>query len=108
MIYELRVYYAMPGRLPDLIKRFEDVTLKIWDKNQIKQVGFWTDLIGTSSQKLTYMLAWDSLADREHKWNTFYADKEWIEAKAETEKSGTLVSNVENSILKPTSYSALK
>ena len=28
MIYEMRVYEAVPGRLPDIIKRFETKTLK--------------------------------------------------------------------------------
>ena len=31
MIYELRVYRCLPGRLPALIKRFEDKTLQLWD-----------------------------------------------------------------------------
>ena len=46
MIYEMRVYRCVPGRLPALLKRFQDVTLKIWDKHGIKQAGFWTTLIG--------------------------------------------------------------
>ena len=31
MIYELRVYHCVPGRLPDLLKRFDTITLKIWN-----------------------------------------------------------------------------
>ena len=31
MIYELRIYHAVPGRLPDLLKRFDTITLKIWE-----------------------------------------------------------------------------
>jgi hypothetical protein len=30
MIHELRIYHCMPGRLPDLHKRFETVTLKLF------------------------------------------------------------------------------
>ena len=26
MLYELRTYYAMPGRLPDISRRFADIT----------------------------------------------------------------------------------
>jgi hypothetical protein len=29
MLYEMRIYHCMPGRLPDLNKRFEAVTLII-------------------------------------------------------------------------------
>ncbi len=46
MIYEMRSYRAMPGRLPDLIKRFDTITLKLFDKHGIKQAGFWTTEVG--------------------------------------------------------------
>ena len=81
MIYELRVYHCVPGRLPNLLKRFETITLKIWEKHGIKQAGFWTVLCGESNQALYYLLAFDSLADREKKWNTFQSDPEWIAAR---------------------------
>ena len=58
MIYELRVYRCLPGRLPALINRFANVTLKLWEKHGIKQACFWTTLVGPSSQELTYILVW--------------------------------------------------
>ena len=60
MIYETRVYRCLPGRLPALLKRFETVTLKLWEKHGIKQAGFFTTLVGESNQELTYLLAWES------------------------------------------------
>ena len=45
MIYEMRIYYCVPGKLPDLLKRFDTITLKLWEKHQIRQAGFWTTLI---------------------------------------------------------------
>ena len=47
MIYELRVYNCVPGRLPDLLKRFETMTLPLWQKHRIQQAGFWTVAIGS-------------------------------------------------------------
>ena len=108
MIYETRVYRCLPGRLPALLKRFETITLKLWEKHGIKQAGFFTTLIGESNQELTYYLAWDSLADRDKKWTAFQADPEWISARAETEKNGAIVARVENQILQPTSFSSVK
>jgi hypothetical protein len=108
MIYELRVYHCVPGRLPALLKRFETITLKIWERHGIKQAGFWTVLVGESNQVLYYLLAWDSLADREKKWNAFMADPEWLTKRAETEKDGAIVARVENSILAPTAFSSVK
>ena len=64
MIYEMRVYRCVPGRLPALLNRFANITLKIWERHGIKQAGFFTTVIGDSNQELTYFLQWDSLADR--------------------------------------------
>jgi len=78
MIMEMRVYRCLPGRLPALMKRFVTLTLKLWEKHGIKQAGFFTTLIGTSNNELTYFVAWDSLAERDKKWNAFQADPEWM------------------------------
>lgn len=108
MIHELRVYYCVPGRLPNLLKRFETITLKLWEKHGIKQAGFWTVLIGESNQALYYLLEWESMADREKKWNAFQSDPAWISARSETEKDGAIVAKVVNSLLQPTSFSSVK
>ncbi|MGT2438409.1 NIPSNAP family protein [Bradyrhizobium betae] len=108
MIYEMRVYRCLPGRLPALLKRFEAVTLKLWEKHGIKQAGFFTTLIGESNQELTYFLAWDSLADREAKWGKFMTDPDWMKARAESEADGQIVANIVSQILTPTAFSSVK
>lgn len=108
MIYELRVYHCVPGRLPALLKRFEGTTLGLWKKHGIRQAGFWTVMIGDSNQDLYYLLQWESLAEREKKWGAFFADPEWQAARAESERDGAIVASVSNSILQPTSFSSLK
>ena len=108
MIYEMRVYRCIPGRLPALLKRFETITLKIWEKHGIRQAGFFTTLIGESNQELTYFLAWESLAEREKKWTAFQADPEWIDARAKTEADGQIVGNIVSQLLVPTAFSAVK
>jgi hypothetical protein len=40
MIYELRIYHCLPGRLPALIKRFETVTMRLFEKHGFRQGGF--------------------------------------------------------------------
>ncbi len=108
MIYETRVYRCLPGRLPALLKRFETTTLKLWDKHGIRQAGFFTTMVGESSLDLTYMLAWESLAEREQKWTAFMTDPNWIAARAKTEESGQIVSNITNQLLMPTAFSSVK
>ena len=108
MIYEMRIYRCLPGRLPALLKRFETTTTKLWDKHGIKQAGFFTTVIGESNQDLTYFLAWESLADREKKWAAFQSDPEWIAARAQTEADGQIVDNIVSQLLAPTSFSSVK
>jgi hypothetical protein len=108
MIHELRVYHCLPGRLPALLQRFENVTLRLWDRHGIRQAGFWTVGIGESNQALYYLLAWESLAERETRWNAFIADPEWLAARAESERDGPILERVANQILIPTAFSAVK
>jgi len=53
-------------------------------------------------------LKWDSLADREKKWNAFFVDPEWTEARANSEKDGPINERVANMFLSPTKFSALQ
>ena len=108
MIYELRVYTALPGRLPALLKRFETQTLRIWEKHGIRQAGFWTTVIGSSNQELTYLVAWESMGERQTKWTAFQNDPEWHKARDESEADGQIVANVASSFLTPTSFSNVK
>jgi len=108
MIYEMRVYRCVPGRLPALLKRFENTTLKLWEKHGLRPVGFFTTLVGESNQELTYFLAWESLAEREKKWGAFQSDPDWITARAKTEEDGQIVGNIVNQMLAPTAFSAMK
>ena len=108
MVHELRIYRCLPGRLPALLNRFETITLPIWQRHGIRQAGFWTTLIGQSNQELTYLLQWQSLAERETKWTAFQTDPEWLSKRAETEKDAQIVDNIVSQLLVPTSFSAVK
>ena len=108
MIHELRIYRCLPGRLPALLKRFETITLNLWARHGIRQAGFWTTIIGESNQELTYLLAWESLAERETKWAAFQSDPEWLAKRAETEADGQIVANIVSQLLQPTGFSAVK
>lgn len=108
MLHELRIYRCLPGRLPNLLARFETVTLDIWARHGIRQAGFWTTVIGPSNNELTYLLAWDSMAEREQKWTAFQSDPEWIEKRAVTERDGPIVANIETAFLQPTAFSSVK
>ncbi len=107
MIYEWRVYDTIPGRLPLLHKRFAEHTLRLFEKHGIKSIGYWEEIVGQNN-RLVYLLAFESLADRERKWEAFQNDPEWIQVRNETERDGPINAKVTNRILKPTPYSPLK
>ncbi len=104
MLYESRIYYTVPGRLPALNDRFANHTMGFFKQHGIGMLGFWTDEIGTSN-RLTYILTFDSMADREAKWSTFQADTGWQEVRAKTEADGPIVAQVQNSFMRLTPYS---
>ena len=107
MIYELRIYDVVPGKLQALNDRFANITLGYFEKHGIKSVAYWTDVIGISN-RLTYLLAFEDLAHRDKAWAAFAADPERIAAFAETERDGPLVARVENKIMRPTAYSPMQ
>lgn len=108
MIFEQRIYYCLPGRLPALLKRFETTTLPLWKRFGIRQAGFWTYEVGPSNHTLIYLLAWESLADREAKWTAFQSDPEWLKERAASEADGPILERIENAFLKPTKFSSVR
>ncbi len=108
MIYELRIYTANTGKMPALQARFRDHTTALFEKHGIKNVGYWTNVIGGRSDELWYMLGYEDLAQRQAAWAAFSADPDWQKARAESEKDGPLVHHIENRIMNPTDFSPLK
>ncbi len=47
MLYELRVYTAVPGKLPELHARFRDHTNRLFAKHGFKR-SYWVNAIGPS------------------------------------------------------------
>ena len=107
MLYELRIYEIPAGKMKDINDRFANHTTRIWERMGIRPVGFWENIIGPSNV-LTYMLAWESLAERERKWEIFTHDPEWIKVATETVQNGQIVLKTTNTIMKPTYYSPMK
>jgi hypothetical protein len=82
--------------------------LTIWAKHGIRQAGFFTTAVGENSNRLTYLLAWESMAEREAKWAAFVSDPAWHKARDDSERDGPILSNVSNQFLAPTAFSSVK
>lgn len=110
MLYELRHYDIRSNRGLDLVNgRFNDHVIPIWNRLGIEPVGFWPVFLGTPSPRLTYLLAWESLAQRETLWDAFETDPEWQEVAARTNTAwgGSPIHTLTSAILKPTEFSRL-
>ena len=59
MLYEYRVYEAMPGKLDELHARFRDHTLDLFEKHGIRNIGYWTVDVGDANDRLIYIVAFD-------------------------------------------------
>ena len=103
MLYEARLYTAVPGKLPAVNDRFAKHTTGIFKNHGIGMLGFWTAEIGTSNQ-LTYILVFDSMADREKKWTAFQADPAWHQVRRKPKRLGPL-SIMVNAFMRLTPYS---
>jgi len=108
-VFEMRTYYAEPGKMDALHARFRDHTNKLFVKHGMALIGYWSPLDAKEAeQKMIYILAYPSKEARERSWKDFQNDPAWKTAKAASEKDGKLVSKVEFVFLKATDYSPIK
>ncbi|MCC6461261.1 MAG: NIPSNAP family protein [Saprospiraceae bacterium] len=103
-VFELRTYYAEPGKLDALIGRFRKHTVRLFEKHGMENIGYWVPLHNDNNQ-LLYVLAYPSLEAREAAWKAFGADPKWIKAKNKSERKGKLVSRVESVFLRAADFS---
>jgi hypothetical protein len=108
VIYELRVYECLPGRLPAINARFANHTTKLFEKHGIKNIGYWTTDVGESNHELTYLVAFEDANQRAAAWDAFRNDPEWAKVTEESHRDGLIVKNVRNQLLTPTLYSPLQ
>jgi hypothetical protein len=108
-VFELRTYYAAPGKMDALNARFRDHTCRLFKKHGMTVVGFWTPTQPDEAQrKLIYLLAHASKDAADKSWQAFRDDQEWNAVKTASEKDGKLVEKIEQVFLNPTDYSPMK
>jgi uncharacterized protein YbaA (DUF1428 family) len=102
--YEMRVYYAAPGKLDELHARFRDHTCKLFEKHGIENLGYWVPL-DNPDNKLIYILAYPSREARDKSWKEFMADPDWQAASKASEVNGKLVTKADSRFMTATDYS---
>lgn len=105
MIYELRTYTCLPGKMPIVLKRFETTTLNLFKKHGFRAGPLLTVAVGDDNLQIKYILEWDSQATRDTAWNAFRGDPDWAKALAESEKDGPVVAKISNEFLAAVPFS---
>lgn len=108
--FEMRTYYAAPGKLEELNKRFRDHTCALFKKHGMENIGYWipADKDKGAENTLIYIIAHKSREDAKKSWAAFINDPEWKQVAQESEANGKLVTRVESVYMSATDYSLIK
>ena len=108
-IFELRTYESPSDR--DHVRKvemFNSGEFEIFHHAGFRSVFFGDTLVGSRLPNLTYMLAFDDLAEREKLWSTFGSLPEWKKLSSSSRYAfEEIVSSITNLILSPTPYSQI-
>ena len=105
--FEMRIYTAMPEKLPNLENRFKNHTMKIFENNGMQNVAYFTTIEKNPADqaKLLYFLAYENEEAGKLAWQNFRKDPEWIKASTASEVNGKLVEKVESVYMKAMDFS---
>jgi hypothetical protein len=105
-VYELRVYHAAPGKMPDLLTRFRDHTIKLFEKHGIESVAYWSPLDEPEkSNTLIYIVRHPSREAADANWKSFRDDPNWQSVRDKSEANGKLVEKVDSTFMALTDFS---
>lgn len=108
-VFEMRTYTTPDGKLPNLQARFRDHTIRIFNKHNMKSVGYWVPQDAPSKDNtLIYIISHDSREAAKKSWAAFQADPEWKKVSAESQVDGPIISKVVSVFMDATDYSPIK
>ena len=105
-VFELRTYTANEGKMDDLLTRFRDHTLAIFESHGMKNIGYW--LTEGDDKKLVYIISHKDRDAARASWAAFRKDPKWQAAFKASRVNGKLVKKVESQFLTATDFSKLK
>ena len=108
-VYELRTYTAPEGKLDNLLARFRDHTMRIFEKHGMTNIGYWLPQDEDLRQNtLIYLISHPSREAGDQAWRNFGQDPEWQQVYEESQRDGRIVAGVERVWLDPTDFSPMK
>jgi hypothetical protein len=109
-IYELRVYRSPTVRqLKVLVERFTGGEVDVFHRAGFFPIFYTTSIAGPEMPNLTYLIPFESMAQRDEAWKRFGADPQWKQLETESRrKGGEVVQKISNWILSPAQFSAFR
>ena len=108
-VFEIRTYYAFPGRLEALHKRFREHTMKMFEKHGMTNVGYWVPQDSPAKEAtLIYVISHASREAAKANWAAFSADPEWKKISEASQVDGKIVEKVDSVFMDATDYSPLR
>ena len=108
-VFELRTYTCNEGKLPDLLARFHNHTMKLFEKHGMTNVAYWVPQDPpNSANTLIYVISHASRDAAKKNWAEFGSDPEWQKVQKESEANGKIVSKVVSVYMDATDFSPMK
>jgi hypothetical protein len=107
-VFELRIYHAVPGKLPALESRFRDTTSKLLAKHDLNVVGYWVPQDAPAwDNTFLWIVAHASREEAKKNWEAMRADPAFQEM-VKSEQADKLVEKVDVTYMQPTNFSPMK
>jgi hypothetical protein len=111
-VFELRIYHAVPGKMPALEGRFRESTSKLLARHGLKVVGYWVAEDATGPHNVLnntfiFLVAHPSRAQAKRNWAALWADPGFQDL-VKSEKANKLVESVDSTYMRPTDFSPMK
>lgn len=100
------MYHVAAGKLPELLVRFRDHTIKLFEQHGMESVAYWVPIEEPEkSNTLIYILRHPSREAAEANWKTFRDDPNWQSVRDRSEANGKLVEKVDSTFMALTDFS---
>jgi hypothetical protein len=110
-VFELMVYHAVPGKVPDLEAIFRDVS-KLQAKHDLNVIGYWVPNDDPAwANTFIYLVAHPNRDEAEKNWKALHADPAFPEYRKQAASLIEKVAEdyrVDEVYMRPTDYSAMK
>jgi hypothetical protein len=105
-VFELRIYHAVPGKLPVMESRFREKTSKILARHNLNVVGYWV-ADDTPDNSFVFLFSHESREEAKKNWEALRLDPEFQEV-AKSERVEKTLEKADVIWLRPTDFSPMK